>query len=56
MLDYEPDKLEKVITNLLTNAFKFTPNCGSIIVTVTTKEKTARKGAKNTQKKSFARP
>lgn len=32
--DYEPDKLEKIILNLLSNAFKFTPAGGSIQVVV----------------------
>lgn len=40
MLDYEPDKLEKIIVNLLSNAFKFTPTDGSIIITVITKKST----------------
>ena len=28
---FDPDKLEKIIVNLLTNAFKFTPEAGDII-------------------------
>jgi signal transduction histidine kinase/ligand-binding sensor domain-containing protein/CheY-like chemotaxis protein len=31
---YEPDKLEKIVTNLLSNAFKFTPSHGKIRVSV----------------------
>ncbi len=34
-LFFDPDKLEKIITNLLSNAFKFTPVGGSIILTIT---------------------
>jgi len=44
-LDYDPEKLEKVFYNLLSNAFKFTSQGGKIFVTVTTEEKTARKDA-----------
>ncbi|MEZ5196834.1 MAG: ATP-binding protein [Bacteroidales bacterium] len=33
-MDYDPDQLSKVMTNLLTNAIKFTPSKGKIIVHV----------------------
>jgi len=39
-LFFDPDKLEKIITNLLSNAFKFTPNKGSITITLTQHELT----------------
>ncbi len=35
MLFFDQDKLEKIITNLLFNAFKFTPEGGSIMLTIT---------------------
>ncbi len=34
----DKDKLEKIIDNLLTNAFKFTPNSGSISIDITTSQ------------------
>ncbi len=34
MIWYDPDKLEKVFINLLSNAFKFTPNEGVIVMEV----------------------
>ncbi len=34
-LFFDPDKLEKIITNLLSNAFKFTPSGGHITLTLT---------------------
>lgn len=33
-LFFDSDKLEKIVTNLLSNAFKFTPNKGSITITL----------------------
>ncbi len=33
-LFFDPDKLEKIITNLLSNAFKFTPSGGTIMLTL----------------------
>jgi DNA-binding response OmpR family regulator/two-component sensor histidine kinase len=35
MIYYDPDKLEKIINNLLSNAFKFTPEHGTVSVHVT---------------------
>ncbi len=32
VMDYDPDKLEKVMNNLLSNAFKFTPAAGEVRV------------------------
>ncbi|CAN5617796.1 hypothetical protein BH23BAC1_BH23BAC1_04270 [soil metagenome] len=29
-LDFDPDKLEKMLSNLLINAYKFTPTCGEV--------------------------
>ncbi len=34
VIDYEPDKLEKITTNLLSNAFKFTPYNGTVSLIV----------------------
>ncbi len=34
IIDYEPDKLDKIVTNLLSNAFKFTHENGIISLTV----------------------
>lgn len=34
MIMYEADKLEKIMSNLLSNAFKFTPEGGSVSVAV----------------------
>ena len=35
----DKDKIEKIITNILSNAFKFTPDGGTIVVTVKTDER-----------------
>jgi signal transduction histidine kinase len=34
MIFFDRDKLEKIVTNLLANAFKFTPEGGRVIVDV----------------------
>jgi len=36
---FDQDTLEKIITNLLSNAFKFTPAKGTVTLTISTKEK-----------------
>lgn len=41
-LFFDPDKLEKIITNLLSNAFKFTPTGGTITLTITQHEPAER--------------
>ncbi|MCO6480097.1 MAG: response regulator [Phaeodactylibacter sp.] len=38
ILDYEPDKLEKIVINLLSNAFKFTPDGGEVSLSVARSE------------------
>lgn len=38
-MDYDSDKMEKIITNLLSNAYKFTPSPGRIEVSLKTDEK-----------------
>ncbi len=45
MLAFDRDKMEQIVTNLLSNAFKFTSQGGEIVVTVMTQEKPARKDA-----------
>ncbi len=35
---YDRDKMEKVCFNLLSNAFKFTPDCGKVAVSITQEE------------------
>lgn len=37
-MDFDYDKLRKICTNILSNAFKFTPNKGSIAVNIEVKE------------------
>jgi DNA-binding response OmpR family regulator len=48
---FDPDKLDKILTNLLSNAFKYTPSGGSVSVTVTVKDEKPRRsnitGAEN---------
>ncbi len=34
MIQFDPDKVQKIMLNLLSNAFKYTPNGGSIVVHV----------------------
>lgn len=36
MIWFDPDKMDKILFNLLSNAFKFTPQKGSIIITIQT--------------------
>lgn len=38
-MSFDPDKLRKILDNLLSNAFKYTPKGGSITVTITVKPK-----------------
>lgn len=38
-LHFDQDKVEKILTNLLSNAFKFTPSGGKVFFSVTVKEK-----------------
>ena len=38
-LDFDPDKLAKIVTNLLSNAFKFTPSDGQVAVSLESKIK-----------------
>ncbi|MFK7900493.1 MAG: ATP-binding protein, partial [Cyclobacteriaceae bacterium] len=40
--DFDPDILEKIITNLLSNAFKYTPNKGEVILQVSSSDKGLR--------------
>lgn len=35
---FDPDKIEKIISNLLSNAFKFTPENGSVFISLTKEE------------------
>ena len=37
-MDFDYDKMRKICTNILTNAFKFTPNKGSISMNIEVKE------------------
>ncbi|MEP0710645.1 MAG: ATP-binding protein, partial [Algoriphagus sp.] len=41
---FDPDKLEKVLFNLLSNAFKFTPEDGAITVTLELQQENEEKG------------
>jgi signal transduction histidine kinase/DNA-binding NarL/FixJ family response regulator len=44
MVHYDQDKLEKIVTNLLSNAFKFTPSEGAVRLRVTRADTRAGKG------------
>ncbi|MEM9834817.1 MAG: ATP-binding protein, partial [Bacteroidota bacterium] len=47
---FDADKLDKIIYNLLSNAFKFTPPQGKVLVTVAEREKQLEVQVKNTGK------
>ena len=47
---FDADKLDKIIYNLLSNAFKFTPSQGKVLVTVAEREKQLEVQVKNTGK------
>jgi signal transduction histidine kinase/ligand-binding sensor domain-containing protein/AraC-like DNA-binding protein len=42
-ISFDPDKLEKIVTNLLSNAFKYTPEKGSIELNFKTPEDSSQK-------------
>lgn len=47
-LDYDADQIKQVVTNLIANAIKFTPNGGSIEIRLTRQNETAQVEVKDT--------